>query len=250
MPFFTTTKSNKNTAASITTRSATPTTKSKSTTATTTNPNPMVTDAKPTTPVEVKDVREFEHGRQKAKKSARTQSWRDEEAQQRRIRSGEQPPAPPQLTTTAKRARSGFQAPKVRPDMEVEWSTLDTEEEFIMEWVDREREESEAAKGMIKRSESGKLEVDLTNLMKPAKPRKTKRGMSHLSSHPSSLSTHARHRRIADGDFEVLPSVRRVVALDDRLDGELEADEPWEHLSMDGEDEKVFSYAEIAAIAN
>ena len=42
-----------------------------------------------------------------------------------------------------------------------------------------------------------------------------------------------------------MPNVPQVVALDDRLDGELEADEPWDYLSMDWEEKP--SYAAAAA---
>ncbi|THH30231.1 hypothetical protein EUX98_g3943, partial [Antrodiella citrinella] len=120
----------------------------------------------------------------------------------------------------AKRTRSGFQPPSqgARPDWEEGWAEDDWLREFI--------EDDEGKPGSkIVRSASGTLEVDLTEFLKPAKARKVKRAV---------------------GDFEVLPSVRQVLVLDDRLDGELEVDEPWEHLSLDGEDEKTFSYAEVA----
>ncbi|TCD70097.1 hypothetical protein EIP91_004826 [Steccherinum ochraceum] len=249
MPFFTTSNKSKNTSSSPTTRSVTPTTTTKTTSAT---PNPMVTDTKPTAPpadqVPSKDAREFEHGRQKAKKSARTQAWREEKARARRVKAGEYAAAtPPALATTAKRTRSGFHAPGARSDWDDE---VDADDEWMRNWI--EEEAGEALDGSrIVRSESGRLEVDLTNLMKPAKPRKAKRGMSSSVVLAQALDADLWLLFVvtADSDFEVLPSVRQVVVLDDRLDGgELEADEPWEHLDVDGEDEKAFSYAEVAAI--
>ncbi|KAH8094675.1 hypothetical protein BXZ70DRAFT_352992 [Cristinia sonorae] len=171
----------------------------------------------------LKDVREFEHGRQKAKKTARTQSWREDKAVRRSMKVAGLATAPPPQPT--KRTRGSFQAPPPsdRPDREDEWAAIDAEQELFKEFI----EEHEGNR--IVRSESGGLEVDLTNLMKPAKARKSKRVV---------------------GDFEVLPSLRQVVALDDRLDGELEADEPWEHLSAtDEDDSKDASYAKVAAFA-
>lgn len=209
----------------------------------------MVTDPSKVSavPVEHKDVREFEHGRQKAKKTARTQNWREDKAHRRRVKTGEavSVSAPPQ---PAKRgARGTYRESGVRPDWEEGWSAEDAHDEFLHDAME-EWEHGEGA-GRIVRSESGKLEVDLTNLMKPAKARRGKRGMFLHHPHPEIVVRSRRRRCTAMGDFEVLPSVRQVVALEDRLEDELELDEPWEHLSANGDDEKPFSYAEIAATA-
>lgn len=227
MPFFTTTTKNKQT-------TPTPTT-SDTTTPTAT----MVTNKHLDTTDELKDVREFEHGRQKAKKTARTQVWHEA----RRIKAGEVWTLSPPYHR--KRVGSKGTFASVHPDWAVDrWTAQDADDEWIREFVEEERN---AHGSPVVRSEGGRLEVDLTNLMKPAKTRKGNRG-TFQRSRVRSWKRVLIHR-VAAGDFEVLPSVvRQVVALDDRLDGELEADEPWEHLSADGEDEKVFSYAEVAAL--
>lgn len=251
MPYFFTNTSKGNKSSSSPSIRANPTNTTATTNTTKDTKDTMVTDAKPHPPVPVavdtKDVRAFEHGRQKAKKTARTAHWREEKAHARRIKSGEVAAPPVEPLSTVKRERSGFRAPRVRPDWEDGWSAEDAADEWMREFVDEEMD------GRIVRSESGRLEVDLTNLMKPAKARKAKRGMSPSLPSPDQGTAHRLTHGFfpvpAVGDFEVLPSVRQVVALEDRLDGELEADEPWEHLSVDGEDEKGFSYAEVAAIA-
>ena len=60
-----------------------------------------------------------------------------------------------------------------------------------------------------------------------------------------------------DGDFELVPGVPSVIALDDAPPLEPEVEEPWEELDMDELDDhggarpssRVLSYAEIAATA-
>ncbi|KAH9947076.1 hypothetical protein B0H21DRAFT_740245 [Amylocystis lapponica] len=73
------------------------------------------------------------------------------------------------------------------------------------------------------------LELDIAPLMKPAKARKRKAE-----------------------DFEVIPSVRSVIVLDEHAAAELEIDEPWEHVTADDQEgEKVEppSYARVVACA-
>jgi len=57
-------------------------------------------------------------------------------------------------------------------------------------------------------------------------------------------------RNAKDGDFEVIPHVRSVIALDDKAAPEPEIDEPWEHIYGADEDQLVHepSYASIAAL--
>ena len=52
----------------------------------------------------------------------------------------------------------------------------------------------------------------------------------------------------AANDFEIVPRVREVIALDDRNEGP-EPDEAWEVVSSDGEDDgrPALSYADIVA---
>ncbi|VDB86284.1 unnamed protein product [Peniophora sp. CBMAI 1063] len=72
-----------------------------------------------------------------------------------------------------------------------------------------------------------RCEVSLADLIKPARSQR-KPGKS--------------------SDFEIVPRVREVIALDDRNDGP-EPDEAWEVVSSDGEDDgrAVMSYADIVA---
>jgi hypothetical protein len=54
----------------------------------------------------------------------------------------------------------------------------------------------------------------------------------------------------AENDYEVIPRVRAVIALDDAQElHELDPDETWEYVSSVGEDEPkaILSYAEIVA---
>ncbi|KAH9854341.1 hypothetical protein C2E23DRAFT_818259 [Lenzites betulinus] len=74
----------------------------------------------------------------------------------------------------------------------------------------------------------GSLEVQLAQFVKPAKVRRSK---------PA-------------GEFEIVPSIPVVIALDDRLADDAELDEPWEHISADELDEKRAappSYATVVA---
>jgi hypothetical protein len=55
---------------------------------------------------------------------------------------------------------------------------------------------------------------------------------------------------LGDGDFEVVPHIRSVIALDDNTPDELDIDEPWEHIySTDCEENKGLSYAQVAALS-
>lgn len=54
----------------------------------------------------------------------------------------------------------------------------------------------------------------------------------------------------AAGEFELVPAIPLVIALDDALPGDAELDEPWEHISADELDEKRApppSYATVVA---
>ncbi|EIW63855.1 uncharacterized protein TRAVEDRAFT_41282 [Trametes versicolor FP-101664 SS1] len=73
----------------------------------------------------------------------------------------------------------------------------------------------------------GSLEVHLAQLVKPAKARRSKAG-----------------------EFELVPAIPLVIALDDALAEDAELDEPWEHISADELDEKRAappSYATVVA---
>jgi hypothetical protein len=52
-----------------------------------------------------------------------------------------------------------------------------------------------------------------------------------------------------DGDFEVVPPIRSVIVLEDNATPDLDADEPWEHVSMaDERPIHSLSYAKVASL--
>ena len=56
----------------------------------------------------------------------------------------------------------------------------------------------------------------------------------------------------AAGEFELVPGVPLVIALDDQVPGEVEPEEPWEHISADELDDARAappSYATVVANA-
>ncbi|ETW86589.1 hypothetical protein HETIRDRAFT_145098 [Heterobasidion irregulare TC 32-1] len=72
-------------------------------------------------------------------------------------------------------------------------------------------------------------EVRLADLVRPAKKAHRKQG--------------------CDADFELVPHIRSVIALDDAMDDASELDEPWEYVSgeSEGEARKAPSYAQVVA---
>lgn len=72
-------------------------------------------------------------------------------------------------------------------------------------------------------------EVRLADLVRPAKKAHRKQG--------------------CDADFELVPHIRSVIALDDAMDDASELDEPWEYVSgeSEGEVRKAPSYAQVVA---
>ncbi|TFY63221.1 hypothetical protein EVJ58_g3378 [Rhodofomes roseus] len=55
---------------------------------------------------------------------------------------------------------------------------------------------------------------------------------------------------LAAEDFEVVPKVRSVIALDDHAPAIPELDEPWEHVILEDEHDLAPSYAQIVAAAD
>ncbi|KAI0713190.1 hypothetical protein C8T65DRAFT_645829 [Cerioporus squamosus] len=93
-------------------------------------------------------------------------------------------------------------------------------EEIIADIVEREAQ----ARGVVE-----PVRVPLDQLVKPSKVRKSRAG-----------------------EFELVPGMPVVIALDDQIPGEAELDEPWEHISADELDEKRVeppSYATVLANA-
>jgi hypothetical protein len=96
-------------------------------------------------------------------------------------------------------------------------------------------------------------EVSLSALVRPVKPRGAKakaNGTSLVFPLTHSRLTAARETKTSEGEFEFLPPVKNVIALDDAESNVPE--EPWEYISsVGGDDEarKIFSYAEIVSKA-
>lgn len=164
----------------------------------------------------LKSTRDFQHSRQRAMKTVQVKNWKEEKAWNRHVKlelrklQPNLPPAPQPTRRPGRGTVGGFRQSE-RSDRDLDVSTksdweLSEEEEIVPTWRSQE-----------------KIEVDLTHLMRAAKPRKSK-----------------------TGDFEVIPKVRSVVVLDERLEAGPEIDDPWEYVSADDEDTKrpALSYAE------
>ncbi|CAL1694820.1 unnamed protein product [Somion occarium] len=178
------------------------------------NTNSETTSPSTPEPRVLNAVREFEHGRQRAKKSAHTASWREEKARKRQVKTQRaqtlfEPPA-------AHRQKGGHVKVQGIDRDERDLDGSDSDEAFDVEFIETPKWREQ------------KLEVDLTNLIRPTKARRSKAG-----------------------DFEVIPSVRSVLVLDDRDFAMVEDDEPWEYLSAGDDDSErkpaIPSYAEVAA---
>jgi len=63
------------------------------------------------------------------------------------------------------------------------------------------------------------------------------------------LVTAGKPKKSKEGDFEVVPHIRSVIVLDDFSGDEKDVEEPWEHIQGDDFDEKLNSpsYAEVVA---
>lgn len=90
-------------------------------------------------------------------------------------------------------------------------------------------------------------EVALADLVTSKKQRKTKGERVLLS---AVLEAVAHARLLSEGDFEVIPPPRSVIVLDEFSVHDMDVDEPWEHVSGDM-DEKAegLSYAQIVSTA-
>ena len=93
-------------------------------------------------------------------------------------------------------------------------------------------------------------EVRLADLVRPAKKAHRKQGCGACCFRGSLTAPAAADGRFdADADFELVPHIRSVIALDDAMDDAGELDEPWEYVSGEGEGEgrKAPSYAQVVA---
>jgi hypothetical protein len=101
-------------------------------------------------------------------------------------------------------------------------------------------------------------EVKLEDLLRTAKIRKPRKG-EPCDSMPMTMTVHclvvggsmltSLVLFVAAGDFELIPHVRSVVALDDREYDTPEVEEAWEHVSSDEDDKKARSYAQVVSAA-
>ncbi|KAI0652628.1 hypothetical protein C8Q79DRAFT_923023 [Trametes meyenii] len=164
-----------------------------------------------------KAVRAYERDRQRAKKT-KERAERELEKQQHR---DQRAAAPDGRACRQCRDGSGRRA-EVGVERESAALALGSPgvEEIIADVVERER----AVRGTVDRP----LEVHLAQLVKPSN----------------------RARRSKAGEFEIIPGIPVVIALDEHIAEEAELDEPWEHISADELDEKRVappSYATVVA---
>jgi len=87
-------------------------------------------------------------------------------------------------------------------------------------------------------------QVQLADLLVP--PRKPRKG---TGMHISDITLRVLSYEPLDGDFEVVPPIRSVIALEDDATPDLDADEPWEHVSI-AEELPIhsLSYAKVASL--
>jgi hypothetical protein len=186
----------------------------------------------------LKDLRAFEHNRQRVKKAADVAKMRARKAAavnpSRVIKSPRDCPLPSQKEKLLREedvdALDGVFAPTL---------TLDG----------TKRRES-----LITPFEPVKREVKLEDLV--VTPQK-KAGRKTRGKLASVLASATLTFEYVDGDFEVVPHVRAVIVLDDNADvHDMDVDEAWEHVTLDNDDDEAssssdggepVSYAKIAA---
>ncbi|KAH9830466.1 uncharacterized protein C8Q71DRAFT_367083 [Rhodofomes roseus] len=179
---------------------------------------PALPDNDASSPAVLKAVREFEHGRHRAKRAADTERMR--ERKERKRRGG------------AARSTHAGHARKVDAlDVDVEDGDareLDGERGVLRSSHSQvELDEALAGSGVADPDGGASQQISLEDLIRPAKS----------------------HRRKAE-DFEVVPKVRSVIALDDHAPAIPELDEPWEHVILEDEHDLAPSYAQIVAAAD
>ncbi|KXN85760.1 hypothetical protein AN958_10943 [Leucoagaricus sp. SymC.cos] len=157
-----------------------------------------------------KDVRAYEHERQRLKKAADFVKMRARKAQQGADKAH-------QRSASVGSAAASEKGGRLREEDDVE---DDGELVLSDSW-------KENLGGVPVVAEPPRYEFRLADLIRSGKPRKPK----------------------GDGDFEVIPHIRSVIVLDDNTPDEFDVDEPWEHvLNPDSEANKGPSYAEVAAL--
>ncbi|PIL31250.1 hypothetical protein GSI_05948 [Ganoderma sinense ZZ0214-1] len=200
----------------------------------------------------LKAKRAYDRDRQRAKK-------RKERAERERERTAALAPVPAVHSRegSTKHAGRGNAKPKLvtAEDKDVAVRPLPTSpvEEIIADVVERAMlARGDAAVSVRVVTASKPREVDLEQLMKPAKARKSKGESILVSGLNVKLGRDANASMRPAGDFEVVSDMPVVIALDDQIPDDAELDEPWEHISADELDEKRESppsYATVLANA-
>ncbi|OCH89741.1 hypothetical protein OBBRIDRAFT_651207 [Obba rivulosa] len=179
-----------------------------------TSPRPLAES-----PFILKAVRAFEHDRQRAKRVAETAR-----ARERKARRGS---TDKRRQHTARSAQSQGKSAGQKGNTR----SWEADERMQQDLVLEASEESPRNPVLeISLAVPELVEVELSDLIKPGKAPKAK----------------------GTADFEVIPTVRQVIALEDGLPLDPEMDEPWEHISADDADdtlEPAPSYARIVANA-
>lgn len=194
----------------------------------------------------LKAVRAYERDRQRSKKT-KERTERERERERHRAAAASATPTPdgrpcrhcPSTSPSARRTglTLTLTSASTKEDTSLAHGTPGSPlvEEIIADVVERETRAR------------GSLEVQLAQLVKPAKARRSK------GAHPFLFFASVQGligRLGAAGEFELVPAIPLVIALDDALAEDAELDEPWEHISADELDEKRAappSYATVVA---
>ncbi|KAH9926422.1 uncharacterized protein B0H18DRAFT_1118922 [Fomitopsis serialis] len=178
-------------------------------------PAPGGPETDTSSPAVLKAVREFEHGRQRTRRAADTERMR--ERKERKRRGGAAPRA-------VRPTHSGHaRKVDVTGAEDVEERDGDGESYPL---AASQAELGEDPAGTADLDVSASQQISLEAFIKPAKL----------------------HKRKAE-DFEVVPKVRSVIALDDHAPPLPEVDEPWEHVTLEDEHDLAPSYAQVVATA-
>ncbi|OSD00932.1 hypothetical protein PYCCODRAFT_1436991 [Trametes coccinea BRFM310] len=223
----------------------------------TTNPDATPTTPTPTTPltplesdsIVAKAMRAYERDRQRTKRTKeRAEREREREQRASEGRDGRTPCRQCRDGPTRKSAAAplapGALANAADADAVLAPVSLSQPcvEDIIADVVEREGR----ARGEL--GVSRPLEVHLGQLLKPGKMRRSKG--ERASCIPCTRPDAEPQRRFAAGEFELIPGMPTVIALDEHAAEDTELDEPWEHISADELDEKRVappSYATIVA---
>jgi len=178
--------------------------------------------APPAPPKLHKDARAYDHERQRLKKAADFVKMRARKAQQG---AGGPGGKAHHRTGSGKDSMEGAQLSEKGARLQEQ---EDIEYDEVGEGLVLSNSRKENVGIVTAMTDQARYEVKLADLIRPGKQRKPK----------------------GDGDFEVVPHIRSVIALDDNTPDELDIDEPWEHIySTDCEENKGLSYAQVAALS-